>query len=671
MPWTTDDSRIRSLPKKGRELWVRVANGYLEDHPGEDVSAIRIAWSAVGNAGYKKEGHKWDVQMSDDKMDNLIKAIHPFGQVPISFAKAYYKGKDRYIAVKASGLKVDRQLERMMPSAIEDMVAACKSGKVDLLDNHFSSFEMGKSTDAEVNEDGEMTVEFKLNDTHPNVDQLYKEIEAGDCKRQASVGGNVTESKFEYDRDLGKAVKQLHHVDLDHIAVTREGHSAYPDAQFTAAIAKQVHLRMDNFGGDRMGHLKALIEELKKSAAIAVDLQKTAFKITPEMLDDKMVLKAEFQEAFKKSVVSMDKDETKAVADALGSILKALGIPMVKEKNPQPSSGAYKDAMEAHKEAMDLHKEAMDAHKDAMDLHGKAHKAIGAIKDAMEDGAVPEAVHTAIDASKDAMDAHKDAYDAHKDAFTAHKEAYAAHKEHGGQTYGMKFMKEAGLDVGFDGGHNEGTDTTPDSGTGKDGKEETRPKKNAPKAEDGMQTEELADGPGTAGMHQGNGSTDGSAYSRELKAISMGMVKKLKAELMTKLERANAKLEEVKKDAHVTKDELMKKMLEVAELKKDIEKLKSTEASPRPGTGQRLEKGADTTDGRAVTSVIKSLTSDPNEWMVKLQSEVDQLAKMRGTKSWSETMAKEAAQKAQILKAAISMGPEAAMAMYGIEVAKA
>lgn len=639
MPWTVNDSRIRSLPKEGRSLWVRVANGYLDEHPGEDVSAIRIAWSAVGNAGYKKaEGeHKWSLSGTRESVDNLTKHIHPFGGAPVTFAKAYTKGGKRYVTVKASGLKVDRQDERMMPSAIEDMVAACKAGKVDLLDNHFSSFEMGKSTDANVDEHGDMFVEFCLKDEHPNTDQLYKEIEAGKCTRQASVGGNVTDSEYEYDGELGKAVKKLKRVDLDHIAVTREGHSAYPDAAFVGAIAKQVHLGVvKNQGGSRMEKLKMLIAELQKAAAMAVELQKGAFQVTPEMFGDDFVLKPEFQKSVADAKVTLSKEDMAVVSASMSSVLKVFGVPTIRK-----SYGTIKDMMAAHKEAATTHKEAMDA-------HDKFKEHMDAYKEAMEDGeADPAKAKTHLQA---AMDAHGELCD----KMDAHKEAMDNLSSHFGKV--KKSIDGLGSED-----QDKGTDSSPDSGTGKDGKEEKRPKKDGPKAEDGADHDELAGGPGTDKPHQGNGSVD------QMKAVAASLVKKLEVELTGKLTKAKEELDTVKKDAHATKEQLIKSTLQVSELQKNIAQLKAQPAAPRPGSGQKVEKSVASTDGRAVHAITKAMTEDPNGWMQKLQGEVDQLVKLKGTRSWNETLAKEAETKAAMLKMAITAGPLVAMEMYGIK----
>lgn len=433
-PWSSDDKRIQSLPKKGRELWVRVANAYIEEHgDSEDnaVSAIRIAWSAVRNAGYKKgEGdqkHKW-AEPTAEGLASFTKALHPFGAVPVTFCKAETKNGKRYVTVKASGMKVDRQDERMAQSAIDDMTEACKAGDVELLDNHFSSFEMGKSTDATTNEAGEMFVEFELNDNHPNNDQLYAECEQGVCKRQASVGGNVTKARYEYDDIRGKAVKVLEHVKLDHVAVTRSGHSAYPDAEFVGAICKQVHLQELNLEGGETMNKEQILKALEALGIDSEAFSKSLFKITADMLDpETFALKAEFRDKLAKSDVKLVPEEKTRVAKSLASILGALGVPVVFNKGESTTvaetpemSAVSKALFEAateirkgldgetteEKAAVAKLDEALKGYSKAEEEKGKKPKASGSGSAAENDGnGSADAAKSLIEAMKKDIDA--------------------------------------------------------------------------------------------------------------------------------------------------------------------------------------------------------------------------------------------------------------------------
>ena len=601
--FSLDEQAIKSLPRPGRELWVKVANAYYEEH-SDDFLAKRVGWNAVAIAGFSKaEGeHKW-TSPAAQQLEDVTKNIHPFGGAPVKFMKAYTKAGKKYVQVKASGLKVDKQDERMAPSAIEDMVQACKDGKVELLDNHFSSFEMGKSVDASTNDQGEMLVDFELNDTHPNNEQLFNECAAGTCKRQASVGGNVTKAHYEYNEEMGKAVKVLDHVDLNHIAVTREGHSAYPDAEFVGAISKQVHLPEFKKGG---GTMKELLEKLEKIAAEAAGFLKGTFTISPEMLDGNMTLKAEYREQLEKAAPKLEKADQARLAKALETVLKAFGIPTVMAK---AKGGVSKEAMDAHA-----------ATKEALDRVGGAHEKL---KEAMDAGAVPEALHEHI-----------------KEACKAYGEAVEAHQA----------LKEA-MD---------------DSGTGMDGKEQNRSQQSASQQGDGANNPHKP-GPGSSGMTAGNGSADAE---KALRGAASQLLEKYKKDFEDKLAKAEENYQAVLKSGNATKEQAQKAMLEVAELKKELAKVAAQPAGPRPGAGVKVEKNDQVTsaEGHAMDAILKSVDADPNGFMSKLEGEVAQLVKMKGTKSWTAEVEKDARHKAEVLKDCKTMGPLAAMAKHGIKL---
>lgn len=598
--FTLEEQSIKQLPRPGRELWVKVANAFFDEHESEQLAKM-VAWNALKAAGFEKDKHKWN-SPSEASLSAFSKDVHPFGGAPAIFVKAYTAGdKTRHVIVKASGLRVDKQDERMAPTAIDDMVQACKAGKVELLDNHFSSFEMGKSTDAHVADEdepdsniekGDMLVDFALNKTHPNNDQLYEECEKGLCKRQASVGGNVTKAHFEYNEDLGKAVKVLDHVDLDHVAVTREDHSAYPTAEFVGAIMKQVHLAVPDFkkGG---GTMKEFILKLEKLAAEAKEMMKGFFQITPEMLDDKFTLKAQFKEQLEKSAPKLSQEDKTKVAKFLADILRPLGIPTVFKEAGHWNDEHLKDLQNSHM-AMGHAMKAAEQH-------------------------VAEAGTSAF---KEAMEHHED--------------------------MGKAIKKMI------------------DSGTDKSGKEETRSGKKSKNQEDGIESTE-ADGPGSKEEHEGNGS---AGAEKSLAAAANALVKKLREELEGKLSKANEAYEKLKSDSHVTSQQLTKAMLEVQELKKDLGKLGKEPVAPRPGAGVKVEK-TDTNiplGAMAVDALLKGAMGDPNGFMQKLETEVNQMGKMKHTHSWTPELQKEAERKAQILKDCKTMGAVAAMEKHGIKM---
>ena len=65
-----------NLPPKAKEIWLAAFNSDYSKNKDEE-SAIKIAWSAVGNAGYKKENDQWI------KADEL-ELIHYFTKLSLS-----------------------------------------------------------------------------------------------------------------------------------------------------------------------------------------------------------------------------------------------------------------------------------------------------------------------------------------------------------------------------------------------------------------------------------------------------------------------------------------------------------------------------------------------------------------------------------------------------------
>jgi phage I-like protein/cation transport regulator ChaB len=66
----------KRLPAKAKEIWLAAFNSDYSKNKNEE-SAIKIAWSAVGNAGYKKENDQWI------KADEL-ELIHYFTKLSLS-----------------------------------------------------------------------------------------------------------------------------------------------------------------------------------------------------------------------------------------------------------------------------------------------------------------------------------------------------------------------------------------------------------------------------------------------------------------------------------------------------------------------------------------------------------------------------------------------------------
>ena len=117
------------------------------------------------------------------------------------------KGEDkqRFIQVTVTGLKEDRDGERISQEAIEDMILQYKSGTVPLFPNHgrdpvtgervYNWQEiMGVWVDAEQKEDNVLAT-ARLNKAHPDSDKLWQYIKEG-MPIGFSIGG-ITEDYIE------------------------------------------------------------------------------------------------------------------------------------------------------------------------------------------------------------------------------------------------------------------------------------------------------------------------------------------------------------------------------------------------------------------------------------------------------------------------------------------
>ena len=74
---------------------------------------------------------------------------------------------------------------------------------------------------------------------HPLAQKLFDSVAAGECRRQASVGGSALGEKV-YDPEAGRVIRQLRDGTLDHVALTRRGGAANPETGFLSAVLKSV-----------------------------------------------------------------------------------------------------------------------------------------------------------------------------------------------------------------------------------------------------------------------------------------------------------------------------------------------------------------------------------------------------------------------------------------------
>lgn len=350
MPWKLDDSRIKSLPPKARELWVKVANGYLSKHPNDEVSAIRIAWHAVGEAGFKKEAHRWentlDKAVAESEMEKMMKNNWFFNSAPMDFMKTEDgEGGKKYVILKASGLDVDKQDERMTGEAIDKMVGQAKAGQIDLLDHHRSSFTMGKSVDGWADTAKDYFIKFEVDQRHANVPQLMDDLSKGVVnKYQASVGGRVKDFAREFNTAKNRIVRVLKDVSLNHVAITRWQDSAYPSAGFVGAVCKEIGEESDPIveknGGD---FVKEKLLLLMKALNEFVDTASVKVNATMDMFvkdaAGALTLKKEFEEVFSKGAQldEADKAEIKKGVERLNALLGVTAAPVSKSVEETPA----------------------------------------------------------------------------------------------------------------------------------------------------------------------------------------------------------------------------------------------------------------------------------------------------------------------------------------------
>jgi hypothetical protein len=134
----------------------------------------------------------------------------------------------------ASSTRLDRQYERMTANAINKM-----AGQVglDLLPSHQSGplEELGTVEQAWVEND-QFRVAGRLDGANPRARRLFEKV-AGGQRYGLSVGGRVTKAFWRHDPALGRQVRHIDDVELDHVAVCRAEEAANPDT-YLATLAK-------------------------------------------------------------------------------------------------------------------------------------------------------------------------------------------------------------------------------------------------------------------------------------------------------------------------------------------------------------------------------------------------------------------------------------------------
>lgn len=144
----------------------------------------------------------------------------------------------------ASTTSIDRDEERMSEKALKQMVDTIKSIGVNLFGNHEHNWEntLGVIKDASLL-GNQVEVKIDLDDpaTNPKIPMLLNKLKRG-IMLGLSVGGNVTNYKWDYDRSVGKKVKVLDEVNIYEVSVVGIPSNADSYLSISEAIAKSARL---------------------------------------------------------------------------------------------------------------------------------------------------------------------------------------------------------------------------------------------------------------------------------------------------------------------------------------------------------------------------------------------------------------------------------------------
>ncbi|NSW54559.1 MAG: hypothetical protein HPY44_00980 [Armatimonadetes bacterium] len=156
----------------------------------------------------------------------------------------------------ASSRSLDRQSDRMSARAIE-MMAECVP--LDLLPDHKAGAlqELGLVEKCRV-VDGQFVVQGRLYADTDAARVLCRRIAEG-RKYQLSVGGKVTKARREMDPVLGREVRVIEEVVLDHVALCRAGHAANADTYLTVMAKAAEGLCGDSSAAGLRGLARALL----------------------------------------------------------------------------------------------------------------------------------------------------------------------------------------------------------------------------------------------------------------------------------------------------------------------------------------------------------------------------------------------------------------------------
>jgi HK97 family phage prohead protease len=149
----------------------------------------------------------------------------------------------------ASTTSIDRDEERMSAEALKMMVQDIKKQGVNLFENHEHGWQntLGVLKDAEL-VDNKVSVSIELDDanTNPKIPMLLNKLKKG-IKLGLSVGGNVENFKWEFDRSLGKKIKVLDKVKIYEVSLVGIPSNADSFVSIPAAIMKSAGFQKSSF----------------------------------------------------------------------------------------------------------------------------------------------------------------------------------------------------------------------------------------------------------------------------------------------------------------------------------------------------------------------------------------------------------------------------------------
>lgn len=205
--------------------WARIYDAIKRNNPNiSDSSAAAMAWAQWAKI-YVKRGNKWIKRREPSQKEiDVMAAKFEFG-VPITeFAKSDEDGKLRIVGVASSTAK-DKQNEKMSRNALQKMT---QFSGIDLLPGHHADIlsELGTVEKLWLDEDEKLYIEATLDEEEPKAKKLFRNLQAGK-RYQLSVGGRILSAKWATDGI--ETTRVIDDVELDHIAITREGMAANPD----------------------------------------------------------------------------------------------------------------------------------------------------------------------------------------------------------------------------------------------------------------------------------------------------------------------------------------------------------------------------------------------------------------------------------------------------------